>query len=81
MFGNTTISKLKLGYAILIDSVMDRFKSFKVSDIAIFKVCLFSLGTLFGAMFSKEVKKAKPLIVLLALVSYIYLVYKVFFEE
>ena len=71
----------RINYAVLIDFIMDKVQAFTVFDFAIFKTCLFSLGLLFGALFSEKIKKFAPVVVIITIVSYIYLIYKVFFEK
>lgn len=75
------LAKIKLNYALLMDFVMERFKTFSVCDIGIFKLCLFALGLIFGSAFSQKVKKFAPIVAIIAISSYIYLMYKIFFVE
>lgn len=60
---------------------LKKAKTFDIFDFAMFKVCLLSIGTLIGAKFSKSVKKFAPFFVIIAVCSYAYLIYKMFFEE
>ncbi|MFI3227188.1 MAG: hypothetical protein R3Y09_07210 [Clostridia bacterium] len=72
---------IKLYYAILMDLVMEKFKTFSVLDIGIFKICLLSIGLLFGGFFNKFIRKNAILIAIIAIASYAYLIYKIFFKE
>ncbi len=64
----------------LADTVFTKVKGFDMFDFAILKICLGTIGMLIGMCFSKSLKKAAPFLVLVAIVSYAYIMYKVFFE-
>ena len=73
--------KTRINLAVLIDFIMERLKTFTVGDYAVFKVCIFSLGALVGAVYSKTIKKCAPVIAVISILSYGYLIYKMFFKE
>lgn len=43
----------------VIDWGMERFRGFSVRDVAIFKTCLLSIGTLLGVYFVKPLKSSR----------------------
>lgn len=63
------------------DKCMDKAKSFDILDFAIFKVCLFSFGAFLGARFSKFSKKFEFVVILTFLLSWSYLIYRIFFQS
>lgn len=72
---------IKLYYAVIADFAMERVKFFNVFDFAMLKVCLLSIGMLLGAFYSKHIKKSAFFIIIIALCSYIYLIYKLFYDD
>lgn len=60
---------------------MDRWKRFTAVDAAVFKVCLLSVGALFGAAFAKPLKKWKPLLLIAAVASYTYIIWRMVAHE
>ena len=65
----------------VIDWCMDRFRGFSVRDVAIFKTCLLSIGTLLGVYFVKPLKKLAPVVWVAAVASYAYLIWRMFFAD
>ena len=53
-------------------------RDFSIWDIAIFKIYLFSLGLIFGAYFSDFIKKRIWWVVAIAILSGVWMVYKMF---
>lgn len=62
-----------------IDWGMERWERFTVLDVAAFKLCLLSLGTLLGMYLVKPLKKLAPLIWIVAIASYAYIVWRMVF--
>ena len=50
---------------------MDRWKRFTVSDVAVFKICLLSIGALIGMYWAKACRKL--------VASYVYLIWRMVF--
>ncbi len=75
------IGKVVDGYVNLVDLIMGKVKNFSVMDFAIMKICISFIGILIGIKFSCKLKKAVPIIGFIALFSYFYLIYKLFFEK
>ncbi len=65
----------------LIAFMLHRAARFSVLDWAIFKTCLVSLGLMIGTWFARLFKKLAPLVALVFIVSWVYLVWRIFFEE
>lgn len=60
---------------------MERWRRFTATDVAAFKICLLSIGTLAGAYFVKPVKRLRPLLWFLAVASYGYIVWRLLSDE
>lgn len=73
---NTT--EIKSDFITIIDCLMKRYREFTVMDVAAFKMCLLSLGVLAGTYLSRFFKKLAPVMWLLFLVSYIFVIYRLF---
>lgn len=80
MKNNCICQDIRLSLAVLTDFAMEKLRNFSVFDVAIFKLCLFSIGALFGTFFSEKLKKIVPLMAIIAIVTYVYLMYKCFVE-
>ncbi|MPN23020.1 hypothetical protein SDC9_170405 [bioreactor metagenome] len=61
--------------------MLHRAAQFSVLDWAIFKTCLVSLGLMIGTWFARLFKKLAPLVALIFIVSWVYLVWRIFFDE
>lgn len=73
--------KAKINYAVLIDFIMEKFQKFNIWDFAVFKSCVISFGLILGSHFSKTFKKFTPILIVVALASYSYIIYKIFFKK
>lgn len=60
--------------------MMKRAKTFEIEDFAALKVCLFSFGLLLGSSFSKFFKRLSPLIKAMFVLSYVFLIWRIFFQ-
>lgn len=60
---------------------MDRWKRFTAIDVAAFKVCLASVGVLFGVYFAKPLKKWRPILWLIAVASYAWVIWRLLSDE
>lgn len=60
---------------------MERWKRFTVADVAVYKVCLLSVGALLGAYFARSLKKLRPLLWIVAIASYGYMIWRLIFDE
>ncbi len=60
--------------------MMKRAKTFEMEDFAALKLCLVSLGLLLGSTFSNFFKKLSPLIKAVFIISYAFLIWRIFFE-
>lgn len=67
--------------AYYMEQAIRKFRRFSVTDIAIFKLLLLSLGVLLGIAFSKPLKKIRPLIWLGTAASTSYLIWRVWFRD
>ncbi len=65
----------------LIAFLMGRAAHFSVLDWAIFKTCLITLGLMIGTWFARLFKKLAPLVALIFILSWIYLVWRIFMGE
>lgn len=64
----------------LMDFMMERVSRFTVWDWSIFKLTLISFGALVGAACAKTIRKIAPLVALVFLVSWCYMIWRVFFD-
>lgn len=58
---------------------ISRMKRFTVLDVAVFKFCLLSIGTLFGMYHARCCKKWAPLIWTVSLASYLFIIWRMVF--
>ncbi len=65
----------------LTDFVLSKAKKFTAIDFAIIKLCLVSMGIFIGAKFSDFLRKYSAVFVSMFIVSYFYLIYRIFFIE
>lgn len=72
-------SKEKAG--VFIEYVMNKAQKFNILDFTMFKVCLLSFGLWLGARFSKFFRKYKGILLFSFLVSYIFLIWRIFFYD
>lgn len=63
------------------DYSMEKVHGFSVLDVAIFKVCLMSFGLWLGVQFANFFKKWKPVILVGFILSYAYLIWRMFFAQ
>lgn len=61
--------------------LLSRAAQFSMLDWAIFKTCLISLGLMVGSLFAKLFKKLAPLMALVFIASWVYLVWRIFSGE
>ncbi len=66
---------------ILTAFLLGRAAHFSILDWAIFKTCLITLGLMIGTWFARLFKKLAPLVALLFIASWIYLVWRIFLGE
>ena len=70
------MNKLVRGF---IEWGMSCWRRFTVGDAAAFKICLLSVGTLFGASLERRLRRWIPLVWLTAILSYGYLIWRLMF--
>ncbi|MFI3114888.1 MAG: hypothetical protein R3Y12_01935 [Clostridia bacterium] len=68
-------------YMALADHALDRVKSFNIFDFTMIKLCLVSIGLVIGSMYNKFIRKNAVFFIFAAVLSYLYLTYKLFFEK
>ncbi len=61
--------------------MLSRAAHFSVLDWAIFKTCLVTLGLMIGTWFARLFKKLAPLVALVFIASWVYLVWRIFLGE
>ncbi len=61
--------------------LLSRAAHFSVLDWAIFKTCLVTLGLMIGTWFARLFKKLAPLVALVFIASWVYLVWRIFLGE
>lgn len=61
-----------------ISKVFESTKQYTVWDFGFLKVCLFSMGILFGVYFSQFFLPYISIVWLIAIVSYVFIMYKTF---
>lgn len=61
--------------------MLSRAAKFSVVDWAIFKTCLVTFGLMIGAWFARLFKKLAPLVALVFIASWVYMVWRIFFDE
>lgn len=64
-----------------LEGLMAKWRSFSICDVGVFKLCLLSLGMAVGVSFTNTLKKRKSLLWLLFGVSYLYVIWRMFFYE
>lgn len=65
-------------FLTLCDYMLERSRSFTLTDWAAFKLALLSFGALLGSMFHRFFKKLAPLLAVVALASMLYTLYRIF---
>lgn len=65
----------------LLEYLMQKVRTFSVLDFAIFKMCLVCFGGWLSATFIKNIKKWKPVLFIAFLASWIYLIWRLFFQQ
>jgi len=65
----------------LIDYLMKSVSKFTIWDYAWFKICLFSLGIIFGVYFSQFFLQYILLVWIAFALTYSWLIYKIFFKK
>lgn len=73
--------KNKTKLADLIEFSTNKIRNLSLLDFAITKVCILSFGILFGLIFFDFFKKNKIFVGFTAIVSYIYLIIKIFLKK
>ncbi len=68
-------------FKMMIDTVMSKVKKFNLFDFTIMKICLSFMGIFIGIKCSDKLKKSASTIGFIALLSYLYMLYKFFVEE
>lgn len=63
-------------FYVIVDNIMERFRTLNAVDINIFKACYITLGLIIGAYTSCKVKRFTPHLLLLFVVAYLYIVIK-----
>ncbi|GEM_PF-5209548 len=61
--------------------IKDKASRLTVFDFAVLKSTLFSVGMLIGTYCTRFVKRYRAFILLIAVCSYIYLIYRIFFRD
>ena len=62
----------------LIEKLLNAAKKYNVWDYGWLKICLFSLGIIFGVYFKEFFASYLPIICIIFIASYIWLMYKTF---
>ncbi len=75
------MAQAKSASASFIQLSMQQVRTFGIFDFSMFKTALFSLGLLIGAHFSHAIRKFRPLVWASFLLSYSYLIWRVFFSK
>lgn len=65
----------------LVAFLISRAAHFSVLDWAIFKTCLISLGLMISTWFARLFKKLAPLVALVFIISWAYLIWRIFWDE
>ncbi len=65
----------------LVDYILGKVQNFSALDFTVLKVCLSTTGVLLGVAFSKSLKKLVPILAIISLASYLYLIFKLFIED
>lgn len=60
---------------------MEEVRNFSVLDFGIFKLCLLSLGLWLGTLWNKLLKHCRPLLFLGFAISWLYLIWRIFFKD
>lgn len=60
----------------LLGALMDTVRNYDMLDFATFKICILSVGLLLGGAFSRSFRRWAPVVALIAVASYAYLIYK-----
>lgn len=65
----------------LVKYLLARARTFSILDFAIFKTCLVCFGAFIATVFSKQAKKFKFLLFIGFLASWVYLIWRLFFQD
>lgn len=60
---------------------VEKARTFSVLDFAFLKVCILSLGIWLGSMFSKFFRRFRVVVFFGFVISYLYLIWRIFFRE
>ena len=77
-FGNPSTT-YKLGREA--KAAVDKARGFSILDFAVFETCLLSLGLWLGTCFSKCFKKLRTLFFVAFAASWLYMLWRVFFDD
>lgn len=68
-------------FTSLIKFMLARAKDFSVLDFALFKLCLVSFGLYIGSKFAEFFKKFRIVILISFIISYAYMLWRIFIHE
>lgn len=66
---------------LFVQYLLAKARTFSVLDFAVFKTCLICFGAWLAATFSKKAKQIKFLLLLGFLVSWAYMIWRIFFQD
>lgn len=66
---------------VFIAFLVEKARGFNVFDFAVLKLCLLSIGLWLGSTFFKFFRRFKGIIALSFVVSYIFLIWRIFFRD
>lgn len=62
--------------AKIVQTLMDRFRTFSIADVAVFKVCLIAFGVLLGLNGRAILKPLQPMITGALAGAYVFLIFR-----
>lgn len=66
---------------LFVQYLLTKARTFSVLDFAVFKTCLVCFGAFLATLFSKQAKKFKFLLFIGFLASWVYLIWRIFFQD
>lgn len=68
-------------FDVIVDNIMERFRTFNAVDVGIFKICILTLGIIIGVYSSQKIKKLTPHMFAIFVLAYLYVVIKLIRAE
>lgn len=68
-------------FDVIVDNLMERFRTFNALDVGVFKTCILLLGIIIGMYSSPKIKKFAPYLWFMFALAYVYVAIKLIRAE